>query len=89
MSKDPMLQEILSALRLHGEHVDKRFDEVDKRFNEVEKKFDEITVRLDRIEKKQDGHPVEIAEAHEKVNFISKTVLKHDDKIFENCKSSQ
>jgi hypothetical protein len=48
---------------------------------EMDKRLDEITVRLDRIEKKQDGHHVEIAEAYEKANFISKTVFKHDDKI--------
>jgi hypothetical protein len=43
VSKDPMLQEILSALRLHGEHIDKRFDEVDKRLNEVKKSLMGLT----------------------------------------------
>ncbi|MFS0575102.1 hypothetical protein AB1K83_05685 [Sporosarcina sp. 179-K 3D1 HS] len=74
MDKDPMLQEILHALKLHGEHIDKRFEEIDRKFEGMDRRFDDITVRLDRIEKKQDIQQIEIADAHEKINFVTRTV---------------
>lgn len=90
MDKDPMLQEILHALKLHGEHIDsrfedmenrfeKRFEKIDRKFEGMDRRFDDITVRLDRIEKKQDIQQIEIADAHEKINFVTRTVSKHDD----------
>ena len=56
MEKDTILTEILTALKSHSEHIDKRFDEVDKRFDEEDKskRFDEVDKRFDEVDKRFD-----------------------------------
>ncbi|MBW8351528.1 hypothetical protein K0H71_19100 [Bacillus sp. IITD106] len=90
MEEKTLLQEILTAFRLHAEHIDKRFDEIDKRFEQVDKRFaqmdkrfDEINTRLDRMEKKHSGMRVEVTEAHESINYLANKVIQHDRKIRE------
>ena len=60
MERDEMLNEILAAVKLYLEHIDKRFDELDKKLDE---RFDKVDSRLDRMEKKQDGSRIEVTEA--------------------------
>lgn len=90
MEDKTILNEVLKALELHSEKIDKRFDQIDKRFEEVdkrfeqmEKRFDQMDVRFDRLEKKVDGNRVELTETQETVDFLSGKTIQHEKKIRE------
>jgi len=45
MEQETTLQEILNALKLHGEHMDKKMDDMDRKFDT---KIDNLEKRFDR-----------------------------------------
>ena len=50
MEQETMLKEILNALKLHSDHMDRKFQKVDERLQQIDERFDRIEGRLDRIE---------------------------------------
>jgi hypothetical protein len=80
------LNEILNALKLHSEHIDKKMDvmktDIEKQMDvmktDLENRMDvmktdlekRMDVRFDRLEKKVDGIRVDLTETQETVNFL-------------------
>ncbi|MEI3611949.1 hypothetical protein [Pseudogracilibacillus sp. SO30301A] len=90
MEEKTILNEVLRALELHSnkmekrfDQIDKRFDQVDKKFEQVDKRFEQVEMRLDRLEKKFDGTRVDIIETQETVDFLSSKTIQHEKKLRE------
>jgi len=96
MNEETMLKEILNALKLHGEQMNKKFAEVDERFvamerkfekkfaemdEKFEKRFDDMDKRFDRLEKKVDGIRADLTDTQEITNFLLSRSAKHEEKI--------
>jgi|SRR5699024_9035181 uncharacterized protein (DUF885 family) len=66
MEQETMLKEILHALQMHSEHIDKKFeqmnDKMDNKINELESKMDN---RINALESKMDN---KISELDSKMN---------------------
>ena len=54
MDNQTLLQEILKAFQLYGEHMDKRFEQIDNRFQQVDKRFQQIDKRFEQMDSKMD-----------------------------------
>jgi hypothetical protein len=80
MEQETILKEILHALKLHSEEMDRKFDamnsKMDERFNQMDKRFD-------RLEKKVDGNRVELTETQETTDFILSKTAQHEKKLRE------
>ncbi|MGJ9457393.1 hypothetical protein [Oceanobacillus sp. CF4.6] len=89
MEQETILKEILNALKLHGEHMDKRFDEMDKKFDKrlddlnskMDEGFTKVNQRFDRLEKKVEGNRVELTETQETTDFILSKTAQHEKKL--------
>src|SRR5699024_9590098 len=55
MEQQTMLKEILHALNVHSEKIDKRFDQVDIRMNEMDTKFNKMNTRIDKMSTRIDN----------------------------------
>ncbi|MBM4761768.1 hypothetical protein [Bacillus sp. B15-48] len=83
------LHEILNALKLHSEHIDKKIEglkfDLDKRLDSMNHRLDSMEnrmdTRFDRLEKKVDGIRVDLSETQETVNFLSSKYAQHEKKI--------
>ncbi|MDC3418476.1 hypothetical protein [Aquibacillus salsiterrae] len=86
------LNQILEALKLHGEHVnakfdemkkqmDERFEQVDRRFEQMDERFKQMDKRFDRMEKKLSGIRVDLSETQETVDFLSSKSAQHEKKL--------
>lgn len=96
MEQETTLKEILNALKMHGEQMDKRFERVDKSFEEMDKKMDEkidslrsevqegftqVNERIDRLDHKLNGVRVDLMETQENTNFLLSKTAQHEKKI--------
>lgn len=54
MDNQTLLQEILKAFQLYGEHMDKRFEQIDNRFQQVDNRFQQIDKRFEQMDSKMD-----------------------------------
>ncbi|MDW0116522.1 hypothetical protein QTL97_06220 [Sporosarcina thermotolerans] len=86
MEQETMLKEILSAFKLHAEHIDKRFEEMDKRF---EQRFEQIDKRFDRLEMKVDGIRLDLTDTQKTTNFLLGKVAHHEEKFLELSQQKQ
>jgi hypothetical protein len=76
------LNEILNALKLHSEHIDKKMDVIKTDFeNRMDSLETKMEVRFDRLEKKVDGIRVDLTETQETVNFLSSKYVQHEKKL--------
>ena len=88
MEQGNFVKEILNALKLHGEHMDRKFDQIDQRFEQIdqrfgdmEKRFESLETRFDRVEKKMDGFRVELTETQENTNFLLSKNAQHEKRL--------
>lgn len=76
------LKEILNALTLHGEHIDKKMNELKVDLeNRMDEGFKEVNKRFDNLGKKVDGIRVDLSETQETTDFLSSKVIQHEQKI--------
>ena len=83
MEQETMLKEILNALKLHAEHIDKKFEQVDKRFEQIDKRFEQVDKRFDRLEMKVDGVRLDLTDTQKTTNFLLGKIAHHDEKFLE------
>ena len=97
MEGKTILNEVLHALSLHSERmekrfeqiderfekIDERFEEIDQRFEKIDQRFDKMEERFDRLEKKFDGIRVELTETQETTDFVATKSIQHEKKIRE------
>lgn len=96
MEPETMLKEILNALKLHAEHIDKKFEQVDKRFEQVDKRFEQIDnrfeqvdKRFDRLEMKVDGVRLDLTDTQKTTNFLLGKIAHHEEKFLELPQQNQ
>lgn len=83
MEPETMLKEILNALKLHAEHIDKKFEQVDKRFEQIDNRFEQVDKRFDRLEKKVDGVRLDLTDTQKTTNFLLGKIAHHEEKFLE------
>lgn len=97
MENETLLKEVLHALKLHRDHIDKKIDEkidakIDGVKNEVSGLKTELNQRMDKLENKMDtgfdrlgkkfaGARVESTETQETVDYLSSKTIQHEKKI--------
>lgn len=92
MEQENFVKEILNALKLHGDHMDRKFDQIDQRFEQIDQRFEQLEekfdnrfgdmeTRLDRVEKKMDGFRVELTETQEDTNYLLSKNAQHEKKL--------
>lgn len=80
MEQKTLLKEILHALKMHSEDVDKKFDAINLK---MEQRFDQMEQRFDRLEKKVDGIRVDLTETQETTDFLLSKTAQHEKKLRE------
>ncbi|MDC3411929.1 hypothetical protein NC797_02540 [Aquibacillus sp. 3ASR75-11] len=84
------IKEILNALQLHSEHMDKKLtDALQLHSEHMDKKLDKVKGELetkmdagfDRLGKKVDGLRIDLTETQETVDFLSSKSVQHERKL--------
>nr|WP_276536955.1 hypothetical protein [Oceanobacillus caeni] len=89
-----MLKEILHALKIHSEEIEKKFDVLNSKMNNFETRMDNFESRIDnlestmnnrfdRLEKKVDGIRVELTETQETTDYLLSKNAQHERKLRE------
>lgn len=88
MEQENPVKEILNALKLHSEHMDRKFDQIDQhfehidqRFAQIDQRFGNMEKRFDRVEKKMDGFRVELTETQENTSFLLSKNAQHEKRL--------
>ncbi|MCR1835704.1 hypothetical protein NSA56_15260 [Oceanobacillus caeni] len=94
MEQETMLKEILHALKIHSEEIEKKFDVLNSKMNNFETRMDNFESRIDnlestmnnrfdRLEKKVDGIRVELTETQETTDYLLSKNAQHERKLRE------
>jgi len=84
MEQETMLKEILHALKIHSEEIEKRFDEMNSKIeNSIFDLESKMNNRFDRLEKKVDGIRVELTETQETTDYLLSKNAQHERKLRE------
>ncbi|KPH71341.1 MULTISPECIES: hypothetical protein [Bacillaceae] len=87
MEQETILKEILHALKIHSDQIEKKLDalnsKIDNSIFDLETKMNN---RFDRLEKKVDGIRVELTETQETTDYLLSKNAQHERKLRELSK---
>lgn len=78
MEQETILKEILTALKLHSENVNSRFDQFDNRMDSLEGRMDKLENRMESLETRVDKLEDKVDAGFAEVN---KRLDRHEKKV--------